>query len=96
MSRRDEISIREAIRQMLERYHLSEKVYEVRLVAAWEDVVGPVIARHTLHLAVRKKILFVKVDSAALRNELTYAKTLLINQLNKEAGAEVITDIIFR
>jgi len=96
VSRRDEISIREAIRQMLERYHLSDKVNEIRLISAWEGVVGPVIARHTLHLAVRKKVLFVKVDSAALRNELSYAKSLLINQLNKEAGAEVITDIVFR
>ncbi|MHC1707776.1 MAG: DUF721 domain-containing protein [Bacteroidales bacterium] len=96
MSRSNEILIREAIRQMLERYQLSDKINEINLISSWEKVVGPLIARHTKKLRIYNKVLFVEVDSAALRNELKYARTKLVNQLNKEVGVSVITDIVFK
>jgi predicted nucleic acid-binding Zn ribbon protein len=96
MSRTNEILIKEAIRQMLERYHLSDKINEINLIASWDQIAGPLIARHTKKLKIYNKVLFIEVDSAALRNELTYARTKLLNQLNKKAGKEVILDIIVK
>lgn len=96
MSRSNEILIKEAIRQLLERYQLAGKINELNLIASWEKIVGSLITKHTKKLRIYNKILFVEVDSAALRSELTYARSKLMKQLNKEAGAEVITDIVFK
>jgi len=96
MSRSNEILIKEAIRQLLERYQLAGKINEINLIGSWERVVGPLIAKHTKKLRIYNNTLFVEVDSAALRNELTYARSKLVKQLNKEVGAEVITEIVFK
>jgi hypothetical protein len=44
---------------------------------------------------VKDRVLFVKVDSAALREELSYQRSKLIKKLNKSAGIEAIDDIRF-
>jgi len=69
---------------------------ETQIIASWEAVVGKMIAKHTQKLFIHKKILFVTLDSAALREELSYARQKLIKVLNKKVGMEVIKDIIFK
>jgi hypothetical protein len=36
----------------------------------------------------------VKLDSAALRNELAYARTKIISDLNAELGEEMVTELV--
>ena len=92
----NESTLRQAIEEMLKTYQLDRKLTETRLINSWEKVVGRMIAKHTSTLYIRNKKLIVKLDSAALKNELSYAKEKIKNALNKEAGQEVITDIVFK
>jgi predicted nucleic acid-binding Zn ribbon protein len=89
-------SIGDVIKQMLKRYNLEQKLSEVTVIEVWQEVVGTPIARHTLDLYVNKQKLFVKLDSAVVRNELKMVKTQLIIDLNEAAGREVIVDIVLR
>lgn len=86
--------LKAAIEEFLESYRLNDKLNETRVIQAWEKVVGEMVARNTSQLHIRKKVLFVKVNSAALRNELLYARQKLVQALNKEAGANVIDEIV--
>ncbi len=83
-----------AIEEFLASYRLNDKLNETKVIQAWEKVVGEMVARNTSQLHIRKKVLFVKVNSAALRNELLYARQKLVQALNKEAGADVIDEIV--
>jgi len=85
-----------AIMEFLRYYGLEEKYNDMKVVHAWKDVVGKMIASHTMDLYVQRKVLFVKLDSDALRNELAYSKSLLIEKLNDAAGRQIIQDIVFR
>ena len=71
-----------------------EYVDEVKIIQSWPKVVGPFIAKHTINLNIRNKVLFVRVDSDSLRNELSYSKTLLLKNLNEVVGKEVIEEIV--
>ena len=53
-----------------------------------------VISSHTLKLNIRNNVLFVKVDADSLRNELLFAKSLLMEKLNMRAGDEILKDIV--
>ena len=88
-------SIGAAIREFFKAYHLDDKMNETRLIHSWEKVVGKLIANHTRDLKIRNKILFVSIDSPALRNELIYQKEKIMNSLNSEVNANVIVDIVF-
>ena len=67
---------------------------EIKLINAWPRVVGPFFAKHTIDLAIRNRVLYVRVDSDALRSELSFAKSLLVKNLNDQAGASVIDGIV--
>lgn len=96
MSRHNEHSIKDAITLLLKTYKLDERLAERRLINAWEDVMGKMIANHTRDLFVKHRQLFVTLDSAALRNELAMAKTKIVKMMNDAAGAVVIEDVILR
>jgi predicted nucleic acid-binding Zn ribbon protein len=90
-----EILLKDAIEAWLKTNHFDTKLNETRLVSSWEKVTGKLIARHTENLFIKNRELFVKVDSSALKHELTYMKTKLLKKLNKAVGAEVIDEIKF-
>jgi len=96
MSRHNESSIKEAIEKLLKVYRLDDRLAERRLIAAWEEVMGKMIANHTKDLVVKNKQLFVTLDSAALRNELAMARTKIIQMMNNAAGKDVINDVVLR
>ena len=85
----------EVIKELIETYRLEGKLNEVKVVHSWEKVVGKMIANHTKDLYMKKGQLFVKIDSPALKNELIYSSSLLIEKLNAEAGTKVVEEIIF-
>lgn len=95
MSASNTNSLGDVIREMLKTYKLETGIRNSRVISSWEKIVGPMIAKHTKHLAVRNHVLFARMDSPALIHELSFARTKIIKALNKEAGEEVIGDIRF-
>jgi predicted nucleic acid-binding Zn ribbon protein len=96
LSRHNEHSIKDAIQSLLKTYKLDDKLAERKLISSWEAVMGKMIANHTKDLYIKNKQLFVTLDSSALRNELSMARTKIIKMMNEAAGMEVINDIILR
>jgi hypothetical protein len=54
------------------------------------------VSKHTHGLYIKNKILFVRIDSPALRNELSYCREKIVRELNAEASTDVIEDIVFK
>ena len=84
----------ELIRQFYEARRGAGYLDEVKAVNSWKEVVGTFVASHTTDLYIRNGILFVRVDSDALRTELSYSKSVLVKDLNAIAGRDVINEIV--
>ena len=84
----------ELIKEFYEQHRGSEYLDEVKLVESWPKVVGPFIATHTIDLSIKNGVLYVRVDSDALRSELSYSKSLLKKNLNEMVGKEMLTEIV--
>lgn len=95
MTGSDEQTLKQAIEQMLEQYHLDEKLLETRLIDSWKSVTGKVISRHTRNIYIHKKKLFVKIDSPAIKNELIYRRQKIMDLLHEKVGKKVVDEIIF-
>lgn len=87
--------MKDAIEKFLKDFRLEDKLNEARLVSHWEKVAGRLIARHTLDIYVKDRVLYIRTDTPALKQELSYMKTRLVERLNKATGKEVIEDIRF-
>ena len=82
------------IKEFYELHKGPEYLEEQRIIQSWPQVVGPFIASHTIDLSIKNQVLFVRVDSDALRSELGYSKSLLIKNLNEVVGKEMVREIV--
>lgn len=92
----NEISLKQAINQLVDTYRLRGKLTESKLVESWEDLMGKTIAKHTTSLKLNKTLLIVHLDSSVVRQELSYAKEKIIKKLNDQLGNAIIEDIHFK
>lgn len=96
MRKTNEQSLKQVLEQLMKAYKLDKGISELRIAKTWEQQLGVTVNKHTKELTLRDGILYVHLDSSVVREELSYAKTKLKEMLNREAGAELIKDIIFR
>jgi hypothetical protein len=94
MYRGNEKTLKEAINEMLESYKLKGKLNEVKAIASWEKLMGKVISSRTTEIFISSRKLYVRLSSAPLREELSYARTKIIEMINNEVGEKVIEEVI--
>ena len=82
------------IKEFYELHKGSGYLDEQKAIQAWPQVVGSFIASHTIDVSIKNGVLYVRVDSDALRNELSYSKSLLLKNLNERVGMEVVAEIV--
>ena len=79
---------------------LSERGYlvqckELGVVRAWPSIVGDQLAKVTECTRADQGVLFVRVSSAAWRQEISFMKQLLLSKIRMETSCTTITDIVF-
>ncbi|MCB0792194.1 MAG: DUF721 domain-containing protein [Flavobacteriales bacterium] len=79
---------------MVDSFGLREKLDEQEVASIWDEVAGGMVARHTKDLSLKRGRLTVTVDSAPLRQELSYLKEQLIDRLNERFGREVVREVV--
>lgn len=96
MAKSNDQTLGDVIREFIELFRLSDKLNEVDIRHKWEQITGHIIARHTRRIYILKRTLYVQVDSAALRQELSMAKSRLVKAINEGFASPVIDDIVFK
>jgi len=95
MKRTNTVSIAQVIDELLVEYKIDNRLREARIIAAWPEVLGN-LAKTTDELYIKNGILFARLSSSVVRNELYMMRSTLILRLNEKAGGKVISDIVFR
>lgn len=93
-TRKDAIHISQAIQELLKTQHLKPKFDEASVVVSWERIVGKSIAKRTRRIFIRDKVLFVELQSPALKHDLSFHKSGMLEVLQKEFGKDVVKEII--
>jgi predicted nucleic acid-binding Zn ribbon protein len=96
MRRSKTISLAEALNDYIKEMNLGEKLNEVSVINSWEETVGKAISSRTTKIYIKDHKLFVHLSSSVVRNELLMLREALREKLNKNAGSEVIKEIILR
>lgn len=94
MKKSNEYTLKQAIGEMLKTYQLDSRLNETSVVNAWEKVMGQVIAKYTLSVRMQNAVLYVRVQSAALKQELTYRRSEIAEKLNSECGGEIVREVV--
>lgn len=94
MKRKNELTLSEAMDRLVDAYGLREKLDEQAVASLWDNLAGGMVARRTVAVKLRRGTLYIKVDSAPLRQELTYMREGLIKTINARLEREVVEKIV--
>ena len=95
MFRKEVKSVGELILKNLREQGLETPLQQKRLVAAWPEVMGEMIAGYTQDLFIKNQTLFVHLTNPALRADLSMMRLEIVKKLNTAVGSQVIADIRF-
>lgn len=96
MRKKNTESLGDVLRQYLKMRKLDRPLNEKRLIDAWPEVLGQNIKTYTTELYIRNRKLYVTISSSVLRHDLFITRENIVESLNKQVGASVIDDIVFR
>lgn len=72
---------------------LETPLLQKRVIDAWDELTGEFVAKHTGNKFIKNQTLIVKIDSPALRSDLSMRRAELAAMLNSRVGAFVIADV---
>ena len=70
MRKHNEQSLKEILGHLSQDQRFSQNLSEIKLRETWKEQMGETISKYTSKIYFRKGILYVKLDSAVLRQEL--------------------------
>ena len=92
--RSDDVTIKQAVEKLLDVYRLRKKYDETSILSAWPELIGSAIANRTQQIYIKDKKLFVRVESAVIKNELAMMRRQIIGRVNEYVGKVVIEEFI--
>jgi len=88
-------SLGDAIKDLLNTYRIQGKYSQVEVLSSWDELMGKPIASRTNKLFFKNDVLFVELNSAALRHELKMNKSKILSKLQDKFGKTVVGEIVF-
>jgi hypothetical protein len=95
MKNTNEKTLKQAIEELVRAYGLNDKLLKTQVEQIWEEIVGKDLAKHTGRIDMDKSTLKIEITSSALRHELSFSKTIILERLNERLGKKIITEILF-
>lgn len=96
MKRRDNNqNLGEAIRQMIVDLGIEERIFSVQAEEMFQEMMGNYIMGYVERFEVKNRVLFIKIKSPELKNELMYGKHKIMAHINEGIGKEYLTEIKF-
>ena len=96
MKRSKTVTIGEVLDEFFKRPYVAAKLAEGHLPDYWRETVGNYAADNTLELCLENHILYVRMTSSVLRQELFYHREEIMARLNTRAGMRLVNAIIVR
>ncbi|MCX6898614.1 MAG: DUF721 domain-containing protein [Verrucomicrobia bacterium] len=88
---------RQLVTAALSQLKIGEQLDEAEILAAWSEIVGPMLAKHSIPRALRHGVLTVGVANPAIQMELRgLLKRDILARLQKRFGVRRVRDINFR
>lgn len=89
------VCLEDEIDKFMEYIGLDDRMKEIKILEVWEQCVGKAIAVHSKPVAIKKHKLYVSVENAVWRMELSARKIEITQRLNASLGKRTLTDIVF-
>lgn len=92
----DHETIGDVLQEFVKKNHLEKGLDQVDVEEAWNAELGPAVKKYTSGVKLKRNTLYVHLNNAVLREELSYGKSKIIRILNETLGKELIKELVLR
>lgn len=96
MRKTNEQNIKDVLKDLVETYRLKSKLTQSKVENLWAQLMGKTVVEYTTELKIRNQKLYVSVNSAPLRQELSYNRAQILINLNEKLEEEYLKEIIIK
>lgn len=89
------INLRNELDEFMEYIGLSERMQEMKILKVWNECVGDTISQFSKPVDIKKNKLYVSVENAVWRYELSARKEEILGRVNEILKNKKVKDIIF-
>lgn len=89
------LCLKDELETFMRHMGLDSRMHELKILDVWKDCVGESIASYSKPVQLKKNKLFVSVENAAWRYELSLNKEEIMEKINGHLKKELIKEIIF-
>ena len=95
MAKRGEIkNISKVLEDVISQKHFRVGIDNLRVQEAWVKTMGENIQKYTYSVKFKRGILYIKLKSSVLKEELIFEKNKVIKLINTELGKEYVKDLV--
>ncbi len=91
----NEETLGEVIQRLIKAYRIEPGLNKATIVKRWHDNMGSLISKRTESIFMKRTTLYVRLNSAPLKNELVMGKSKILEMLNEGFSEEVVKEIVF-
>lgn len=92
----DGIPMKEALASYFKAMGMEDKLVETKVLSQWTDIMGDTVGMRTTNKYIKNEILYLKINSSVMRDQLQQEKEQIIKKVNAVAGFELIKDIFLK
>ena len=85
----------EVLNQISNQKPIAKGLKELRINELWKEIMGKNVTAYTEQVKLNKSVLYVKIKSSALKEELRFGENKIIKLLNKKMKSADIKQVIF-
>ena len=95
MAKRGEIkNISKVLEDVISQKHFKVGIDNLRVQEAWVKTMGENIQKYTYSVKFKRGILYIKLKSSVLKEELIFEKNKVIKLINTELGKKYVKDLV--
>ncbi|WP_025666284.1 DUF721 domain-containing protein [Aquimarina megaterium] len=89
-------SMEEVLKNFVSDNNLQKGLDKVAVRDVWEKIMGPAITKYTRNIKLERETVYVELTSSVLREELSYGRQKIIDNLNDELGKVLVKKLVLR
>ncbi|EZH73301.1 hypothetical protein ATO12_20075 [Aquimarina atlantica] len=89
-------SMEEVLKSFVSDNNLQKGLDKVAVRDVWEKIMGPAITKYTQNIKLERETVYVELTSSVLREELSYGRQKIIDNLNDELGKVLVKKLVLR
>ena len=89
-------SIGKVLDEIVQSKALKMGITNARINELWYELMGTHMTNYTEKITLKGNTLFVSLNNAALREELSYGKERIRGMMNEQLGSEVLEKVVLR